>query len=49
MTKTFRAKVRVGGVVEETTVQARSIVGARRLLEGQYGKGNVFSVLEVRE
>ncbi len=49
MTKTFRAKVRVGGVVEETAVQARSIVAARRLLEGQYGKGNVFAVFEVRE
>lgn len=47
--KVFKAKVRVAGVIEETTVQARNIVGARRLLEGQYGKGNVFSVLEVRE
>jgi len=47
--KTFKAKVRVGGVVEDTRVQARSIVGARRLLEGQYGRGNVFGVIELRE
>lgn len=49
MTRKFRAKVRVGGVVEDTTVRARSIVSAKRLLEGQYGKGNVFAVHEVRE
>jgi len=47
--KTFRAKVRVGGVVEETTVPARNITAAKRLLEGQYGKGNVFAVRETRE
>lgn len=47
--KTFRAKVRVGGVVEDTTVRARSVVAARRLLEGQYGRGKVFAVHEVRE
>lgn len=47
--KTFRAKVRVGGVVEETAVSARNLTAAKRLLEGQYGKGNVFNVRESRE
>ena len=47
--KTFTAKVRAGGVVNDTTVQARSLVAAKRLFEGQYGKGNVFAVREVRE
>jgi len=42
--KTWIAKVRVGGVVEETTVTARTITAAKRLLEGQYGKGKVFAV-----
>lgn len=47
--KTFKAKVRAGGVVNDTTVQARNLSAAKRLLEGQYGKGNVFAVLELRE
>ena len=46
--KTWKAKVRVGGVVEETTVQARSITAAKRLLEGQYGRGNIFNVQQFR-
>ena len=46
--KTWTAKVRVGGVVEETTVQARSITAAKRLLEGQYGKGKIFAVRQFR-
>ena len=46
--KTWTAKVRVGNVVEETTVQARSITAAKRLLEGQYGRGKVFAVREAR-
>ncbi len=46
--RTWRAKVRVGNVVEETTVQARTITAAKRLLEGQYGRGKVFAVREER-
>jgi hypothetical protein len=46
--KTWIAKVRVGGVVEETTVTARTITAAKRLLEGQYGKGKVFAVRQTR-
>jgi len=46
--KTWTAKVRVGGVVEETTVTARTITAAKRLLEGQYGKGKVFAVRQTR-
>lgn len=49
MMRTFSAKVRVGGVVEDTTVRARTLVAAKRLLEGQYGRGNVFAVRRVRE
>lgn len=47
--KTFKAKVRVDGVVEDTRVQARTLTAAKRLLEGQYGKGKVFAVRESRE
>ena len=46
--KTFIAKVRVAGSVEETSVTARSITAAKRLLEQQYGKGKVFNVREQR-
>ena len=46
--RTWTAKVRVGGVVEETTVQARSITAATRLLEGQSGTGKVFNVRQFR-
>jgi len=46
--KTFRAKIRAGGVVNDATVQARNPAAARRLLEAQYGRGNVFAVMEVR-
>ncbi len=46
--KTWTAKVRAGGVVEQTSVQARSITAAKRLPESQYGKGNVFAVQQVR-
>ena len=46
--KTWIAKVRVGGVVEETTVTARTITAAKRLLEGQYGNGKVFAVRQTR-
>lgn len=46
--KTWAAKVRVGNVVEETQVKARTITAAKRLLEGQYGRGKVFSVREFR-
>ena len=43
--KTFRAKVRAGGVVAETTIQAKNLTHAKKLLEAQYGRSNVFSVL----
>jgi hypothetical protein len=46
--RTWTAKVRVGNVVEETQVQARTITAAKRLLEGQYGRGKVFAVQQVR-
>lgn len=43
--KTFRARVRVGGVVSQVTIQAQSITHAKKLLEAQYGKGTVFGVV----
>ena len=46
--RTFQAKVRAGGVVNDVIVQARSITSAKRLLEAQYGKGLVFAVRESR-
>ena len=48
--KTFTALVKIGGGGNQTRVQiqAANSTDAIRLLEAQYGKGNVSSVSEVR-
>ncbi len=38
----------MGSFWRETTIQAKTSYDAKKLLEGQYGAGNVRSVLEVR-
>jgi hypothetical protein len=39
--KTYKAMVRVNGVLIEVQVQARSYFDAQRQLEGQYGRGSI--------
>lgn len=48
--KTYTALVRIGGGGTQTRVQiqASNSTDAMKLLEAQYGKGNVSSVSEVR-
>ena len=48
--KTFTAMVRIGGGSTQTKVQiqASNYSDAQRLLEAQYGKGNVSSISEAR-
>lgn len=43
--KRFRGKVRVAGAVRDVVIDARNVVDAKKLLEAQYGKGKVFSVV----
>jgi hypothetical protein len=46
--KTFKAKVRVAGAVRDVQIQAKNVFDAKKLLEAQYGKGKVFSVIPVQ-
>jgi hypothetical protein len=39
--KTYKAMVRVNGVLIEVQLQARSYHDAQRQLEGQYGRGSI--------
>lgn len=39
--KTYKAQVRVNGVIVEVQVQARSYYEASTILEGQYGRGSI--------
>ena len=47
--KRFKAKVRAGGTVNDAVIEARNITAATRMLEAQFGKGNVFAVRHLRE
>jgi hypothetical protein len=41
----YTAQIRIQGMgITETTVSANSTVMAKKLMEAQYGKGNVMSV-----
>jgi hypothetical protein len=46
--KTFKAQVKAGNSWRDTTIQAKTSYDAKKLLEGQYGVGNVRNVQEVR-
>jgi hypothetical protein len=39
--KTYKAHVRVNGILIEVMIQAKNYHDAQRTLEGQYGKGSI--------
>ena len=48
-TKTYEATVRLGGGSQQkVTVQADNQNNAKKMLESQYGKGNIFGIKEKR-
>ena len=42
--KVFEATVRVSGTQTKAQISANDIASAKRLLEAQYGKGNILAL-----
>jgi hypothetical protein len=42
VTKTWKAKIKIGSGIQEVTVQADSFFKAKEMLEAQYGKGSIW-------